>query len=261
MLLHLRLLFSGRRPFHASNPISHPPQPRARLPRPHTHAGPPPHYQSLPAPWATAASRAPCSWRRSKASQRPSSRALPALPPHPSTAPRPPTPPGATSAAHLPTRYVPLSHPEEIEGAPPGGRYIAGVTNCIFEQKRGCYDAIGVFSSGHVTLSAAVLQRHRIKVSGRQLRHIKYVLAGIDRDQRGEQWARPARQQGLLASPCGTVRHLRPPGGSYAPRSAASAARKLAVASRSPRRAPKTRAVLTTFARCESSSVSTPKPR
>ena len=200
MLLHLRLLFSGRRPFHASNPISHPPQPRARLPRLHTHAGPPPHYQSLPAPWAIAASRAPCSWRRSKASQRPSSRALPALPPHPSTAPRPPTPPGATSAAHLPTRYVPLSHPEEIEGAPPGGRYIAGVTNCIFEQKRGCYDAIGVFSSGHVTVSAAVLQRHRIKGSGRQLRHIKYVLAGIDRDQRGEQWARPARQQGL--PPC-----------------------------------------------------------
>ena len=43
------------------------------------------------------------------------------MPPHPSTAPRPPTPPGATSAAHLPTRYVPLSHPEEIEGAPAEG--------------------------------------------------------------------------------------------------------------------------------------------
>ena len=43
---------------------------------------------------------------------------------------------------------MPLSHPEDIEDVRPGGRFICGVTNSIFEHKRNCYDAIGVFSSG-----------------------------------------------------------------------------------------------------------------
>ena len=91
--------------------------------------------------------------------------------------------------------YVPLSHPEAIEEAGPGSRYIAGVTatrasntrytstmalllpyygyahllwqvtNSIFESAmRDRYDAIGVFSSGVVTLSAEVTAQHKIKV-------------------------------------------------------------------------------------------------
>ena len=56
-------------------------------------------------------------------------------------------------------------------------------------------DAIGVFSSGVVTLTADVCKEHKIKVTGKALRHIKYVLSGIERDQRGEQWVREQFRQ------------------------------------------------------------------
>ena len=91
--------------------------------------------------------------------------------------------------------YVPLSHPEAIFDARPGDSFICGVTNSIFEHKRDACEAIGVFSSGVVTLAGDVAAQYKIKVTGKQLRHIKYVLSGIERDQRGEQWVREQFRQ------------------------------------------------------------------
>jgi hypothetical protein len=47
--------------------------------------------------------------------------------------------------------YVPLSHPQQVEESKAGDRYICGVTNSIFAQKRKWFDALANLSTGSVT--------------------------------------------------------------------------------------------------------------
>ena len=84
--------------------------------------------------------------------------------------------------------YVPLSHPQDVEGSKAGGRYICGVTNSIFGQKRKWYDALASLGSG--TVSGPFVDELKIKLSGKEKAFIRNVLSGIERDGRGEAWVR-----------------------------------------------------------------------
>eukprot|EP00966_Prymnesium_polylepis_P080520 1865695-Prymnesium_polylepis.1 len=100
------------------------------------------------------------------------------------------------------TPYVPLSHPSAVMECPKGGTYICGTTNKLFATKEMWFDAACTFASGGVTLRPEL----RIKVAAREMRLIKSILSGIDRDGHGELWVRAdAEEQSQRSVPSGAV--------------------------------------------------------
>ena len=85
-------------------------------------------------------------------------------------------------------RYVPLSHPQPVEESSAGGRYICGVTNSIYGQKKKWSDAVA--SLGSATVTGPLVDELKVRLSGKEKAFIRNVLSGVERDARGEAWVR-----------------------------------------------------------------------